>query len=137
MPGEFLDSNILIYAFTNDPRAAKAQTLLTANCATSVQGLNEFVTVARRKLNMSWSEVNQALASLRALLRAVHPIDLATHDLVLTVAERNNYSLFDALMIASALQAGSTILYSEDMQHGMSINDRLRIVNPFIAPIDK
>ncbi|HKU63546.1 MAG TPA: PIN domain-containing protein [Rhizomicrobium sp.] len=133
MPGEFLDSNVLIYAFTNDPRAAKAQTLLTANCVTSVQGLNEFANVARRKLNMSWLEVNQALASLRVLLRAVHPIDLATHDLALTVAERHSYSLFDALMIASALQAGSTILYSEDMQHDIFINSRLRIVNPFIA----
>jgi predicted nucleic acid-binding protein len=137
MHGKFLDSNILIYAFTNDPRAAKAQTLLTADCTTSVQGLNEFVNVARRKLNMSWNEVNQALASLRALLRAVHPIDLATHDLALTVAERHNYSQCDALMIASALQAGSTILYSEDMRHGMSINDRLQIVNPFIASIDQ
>ena len=133
MPGEFLDSNILIYAFTNDPRAAKAQTLLTANCVTSVQGLNEFANIARRKLNMRWPEVNQALASLRELLREVHAIDLATHDLALTVAERHNYSLFDALMIASALQAGSTILYSEDMQHGISINSRLRIINPFIA----
>lgn len=134
MPREFLDSNVLIYAFTNDPRAARVQTLLAAGCATSVQGLNEFANVARRKLNMSWTEVNQALASLRELLRGVHPIDLATHDLALTVAERHSYSLFDALMIASALQAGCTILYSEDIQHGMSINSRLRIVNPFIAP---
>ena len=134
MPVEFLDSNVLIYAFTNDPRAAKAQTLLAADCATSVQGLNEFANVARRKLNMNWTEVKQTLASLRELLRAVYPIDLATHDLALTVAERHRYSLFDALMIASALQAGSTILYSEDMQHGMSINGRLQIVNPFIAP---
>ena len=133
MPGEFLDSNVLIYAFTNDPRAAKAQTLLTADCITSVQGLNEFANVARRKLNMSWTEVTQSLASLRELLRAIHPIDLATHDLALTVAERHSYSLFDALMIASALQADSAILYSEDMQHGMSINGRLRIVNPFTA----
>jgi predicted nucleic acid-binding protein len=134
MAGEFLDSNVLIYAFTNDLRATRAQTLLTADCITSVQGLNEFANVARRKLKMSWSEVNQALASLRELLRAIHPIDLATHDLALSVAERHSYSLFDALMIASALQAGCTILYSEDMQHGMSINGRVRIVNPFIAP---
>jgi predicted nucleic acid-binding protein len=134
MPGEFLDSNVLIYAFTNDPRAAKAQALLTTDCVTSVQGLNEFANVARRKLNMNWTEVNQALASLRQLLRAVHPIDLATHDLALTVAERHSYCLYDALMIASALQAGNTILYSEDVQHGMSINGHLRIINPFIAP---
>jgi predicted nucleic acid-binding protein len=133
MPGEFLDSNILIYAFTNDPRSVKAQDLLAAGCVTSVQGLNEFANVARRRLNMNWPEVNEALAALRELLRAVHPIDLATHDLALAVAERHSYSLFDALMIASALQTASTILYSEDMQHGMSVNDNLRIVNPFVV----
>jgi predicted nucleic acid-binding protein len=49
-PGEFLDSNVLVYAFTTDPRAARAQGLLARGCTISVQGLNEFTNVARRKL---------------------------------------------------------------------------------------
>ncbi len=48
MPGEFLDSNILVYAFTTDARAAAAQTLLGRGCVISIQGLNEFTNVARR-----------------------------------------------------------------------------------------
>jgi len=63
MPGSFVDSNVLIYAFTADPRAAAAQALLERGCVTSVQGLNEFTNVARRKLGMTWDEaVTQALA---------------------------------------------------------------------------
>lgn len=53
MAGEFLDSNVLVYAFTDDPRAAAAQALLARRCAISVQGLNELANVARRKLGHS------------------------------------------------------------------------------------
>jgi predicted nucleic acid-binding protein len=42
MPGEFLDANILVYAFTQDPRASVAQDLLQRGGLISVQGLNEF-----------------------------------------------------------------------------------------------
>ena len=133
MPGEFLDSNVLIYAFTTDPRAGKAEALLAGDAVTSVQGLNEFANVARRKLGMTWHELKDALAALRTLLRAIHPIDLATHDRAIALAERHGFSVFDALIIASALEAGCSILHTEDMQHGMSIEGRLRISNPFAA----
>ena len=63
--GEFLDSNILVYAFTTDPRAADAQALLERGGIVSVQGLNEFTNVARRKLGMSWEEVRDSLAAIR------------------------------------------------------------------------
>jgi predicted nucleic acid-binding protein len=66
-PGEFLDSNVLVYAFTTDPRAARAQGLLARGCTISVQGLNEFTNVARRTLGMTWGEVREALAATRML----------------------------------------------------------------------
>ncbi len=59
------------------------------------------------------------------------PITVETHESALQVAERHNYSMFDALIIASALEAGSDTLWSEDMHHGMTIDGRLRIANPF------
>ena len=49
MSGEFLDSNVLVYAFTTDPRAARAQELLERGCIVGVQGLNEFTNVAVRR----------------------------------------------------------------------------------------
>ncbi len=131
MPAEFLDSNVLIYAFTNDPRAARAQELLAGDCITSVQGLNEFANIGRRKLGMDWIELKLALASLRAVLRDVVPVDLPAHDTALAIAERHRLGIYDSLMIATALAAGSDTLWSEDMQDGMVIDSRLRIANPF------
>jgi predicted nucleic acid-binding protein len=134
VPGEFLDSNILVYAFTADPRAAAAQALLESGCTISVQGLNEFANVARRKLGKPWEEIRDALAAIRALCPTILPIDLDTHDAALRLAERHGFAIFDALMVAAALQAGSDTLWSEDMQHGMAIEGTLRILNPFRAP---
>ena len=128
---EFLDTNILIYAFTADPRVAAAQDLLARGCTISVQGLNEFANVARRKLGMSWDEVRDALAAIRTLCPTILPIDLYTHAAALGIAERHGYAFFDAMVVAAALQCGSTTLWSEDMQHGMMIDGRLRIANPF------
>ena len=68
-PREFLDTNILVYAFTSDPRAQKAQELLARGCNAGVQGLNEFANVARRKLGMSCVELRDALAAIRTLRR--------------------------------------------------------------------
>jgi len=130
--GAFLDTNVLVYAFTADPRAAAAQALLESGCIISVQGLNEFANVAKRKLSMTWKEVRDALAAIRILCPTILSIDGATHMEALDVAERYGYAIFDALMIASALQAGSKILWSEDMQDGMVIEGRLRISNPFL-----
>ena len=127
----FLDSNVLVYAFTTDRRAAVAQALLQTRPTISVQGLNEFANIARRKLGMDWQEVREAISALRMLCPTILALELATHDEALRIAERYGYSMFDALVIASALQAGSDTLWSEDMQDGMVIDDRLRISNPF------
>jgi predicted nucleic acid-binding protein len=133
MTGDFLDSNVLVYAFTDDPRAAAAQALLDRGCAISVQGLNEFANVARRKLGKSWEELRGDLADIRALCATVVPIDLDMHGTALRLAERHGFAMFDALMIAAALQCGSTTLWSEDMQDGVLIDGTLRIANPFRA----
>lgn len=131
MAGEFLDSNVLVYAFTNDRRAVVAQALLQRGPLVSVQGLNEFANVARRKLGMDWQELREALAALRTLCPSVLDVDLAVHDEALRVAERYGVSFFDALVIAAALRADADTLWSEDMQDGMTIDRRLRIANPF------
>jgi predicted nucleic acid-binding protein len=132
--GEFLDTNIIVYAFTTDPRAGPAQALLGRGCVTSVQALNEFANVARRKLGMTWREVHDALAAIRTLCRAILPMDLETHADGLRIAERYGYAIFDALIIAAALRARCTVLYSEDMQDGMAIGTQLRIIDPFREP---
>jgi predicted nucleic acid-binding protein len=134
MAGEFLDSNVLVYAFTDDARAATAQALLDRGCTISVQGLNEFANVARRKLGKSWREIRDDLAAIRTVCPTVIPIDVDTHETALRLAERYGFAMFDALMVATASKAGCTTLWSEDMQDGMLIDGKLRIANPFRAP---
>jgi predicted nucleic acid-binding protein len=130
-PGEFLDSNILVYAFTSDPRAEKAQMLLAQGCSVSVQGLNEFANVARRKLGMTWAELREALAAIRTLCRAILPIDIDMHTNALRVAERYSFAMYDALVVAAALRADCRVLWSEDMHDGLIVDGRVRIADPF------
>lgn len=131
MAGDFLDSNIVVYAFTADRRAAVAQALLQTRPVISVQVLNEFTNVARRKLGMEWREVAAAISALRVFCPTILRLDLTTYDDAVRVAERYGYSIFDAQIVASALQAGSETLWSEDMQDGIVIDGRLRVANPF------
>jgi predicted nucleic acid-binding protein len=131
MPGDFLDTNVLVYAFTADPRAVTARTLLERNAVISVQGLDEFANVARRKLGRTWAEVRDALDSIRDVCRTVVPLDIETHADALRIAERYGYGIFDALMISSAVRADCKVLWSEDMHDGHVIDKRLRIANPF------
>ncbi len=126
----FLDSNIVLYAFTDDVRSAVAGTLLDRGADLSVQVLNEFTNVARKKLRFDWSEIEEALKAIRVLARAVHPVDLESHAAAVVLARRYGFSFYDALIVASAQIAQCEILYSEDLQHDQTIGG-LRIVNPF------
>jgi predicted nucleic acid-binding protein len=133
MPGSFFDTNVLIYLASGDPaRADRAESLLTKGGAISVQVLNEVANVARRKMQMSWPETRGFLSLLRSLL-SVHSVTTDVHEHGLTLAERYNLSVYDAMIAASALAADCDTLWSEDMQHGMRIDGRLRIIDPFRA----
>lgn len=63
----------------------------------------------------------------------VQPLSVAVHEAGLTLAERYTLSVYDAMIVASALDAGCDTLWSEDMQSGMVFDDRLRVVNPFLG----
>jgi predicted nucleic acid-binding protein len=129
---DFLDTNILIYAVgKNDPRAARAEALLASGGIVSVQSLNEFVSVARRKLDMPWREVREFLDVIAILCRTPVPISLATHRQALAIAEKYGYGIYDALIASAALEAGCKTLYSEDFHDGQVIDRRLTIRNPF------
>ena len=132
MLGEFLDSNVVVYAFTTDARASKAQQLLERGCLINVQILNEFSNVARRKLKMSWTELSDALDDIRVLCPTIASVTLDTHAVGLQRAQRYGLSVFDGLVVAAALEAGCTTLWSEDMHHGLVIDERLKILNPFV-----
>lgn len=128
---EMLDSNVLIYAFGTDPRADTADGLLRKGCVISVQALNEFTNVARRKMGMPWGEIREAVSAIQMLCRPVIPLEIEAHAKAIAIAERYQLSFFDALMVAVGLTADCGVLWSEDMQDGLVIEGKLRIRNPF------
>jgi predicted nucleic acid-binding protein len=128
----FFDTNVLVYALAqDDPRSTPAEEILAAGGVLSVQILNEFVSVARRKILMSWNEITEALTAIRVLCPSPLPITVETHETALRVAEKYGYGIYDALVIATALEAGCATLYSEDLGAGQTIDGRVTIRNPF------
>jgi len=127
----FIDTNILVYLASGDAaRADRAEEILRGGGIISVQVLNEFTHVARRKMRLSWPETRAFLEVVRDLL-IVRPLTVETHETGVALAERHGFSTWDAMIVAAALHADCERLWSEDLQDGMTIGDRLRIINPF------
>ena len=128
----FLDTSILIYVISlGDARTAKAEELLADGGYISVQVLNEFAAVARRKLKMPWHDVRDALSSVRTLCEAPAALSVETHEAALEIAEQYGYHIYDALILAAALDADCDTLYTEDMQNGRRVG-AITIRNPFL-----
>jgi len=126
----FFDTNVLLYLLSKDAaKADRAEVLLASGGVVSVQVLNEFVSVATRKLAMTIPEIREILSTIRTVC-IVKPLDIETHELGLDMAERYGFSIYDGLIVAAAVHARCTILYTEDLQQGQVI-DQLVIQNPF------
>lgn len=143
----FLDTNILIYLLEGKHAAAGetlsalelqanqkadiALTLLEYNdVVIGVQVLNEICSVVLRR-KFDWSKCRMLLDTLEALCVAVIPLTLGIHKKGLALRERYQLQLYDAMLLAAALEADADTFYSEDMQHGQLIENRLTIKNPF------
>ena len=129
--GVFFDTNVLLYLLDDDTlKADRAEALLAKGGIISVQVLNEFTSVASRKLKMPYSDINEILQTVREVCE-VKDLTIDTHFLGLSLAERYSFSFYDSLILASGLLADCKVLYSEDMQSGQKINEQLIIQNPF------
>ena len=134
MPASFFDANVLVQIASEDTvKADQAEALLADGGAISVQVLNELANVDRRKMRMPWAETHALLTLFRGLL-TVHPLTVEVHDTGQDLGERYGFSTWNAMIPASALYAGYAgydTLWSEDMHHGLVLDEGLRIVNPF------
>ncbi len=127
----FFDTNVLLYLMSADEtKADRAEQCLARGGVISVQVLNEFTSVASRKLRLSYPDIRDFLTTIRAMI-PVEPLSLPTHDSALALAERYGFSFYDALIVSSALLAGCECLYTEDLQDGQIIEQRLLVSNPF------
>ncbi|MEE9354930.1 MAG: PIN domain-containing protein [Methylococcaceae bacterium] len=127
----FFDTNVLLYLISEDNhKADRAEEIIAMGGIISVQVLNEFASVAIRKLGMAYDEIRDTLGTIKAICQ-IMPLTVDTHDQGLDIAERYGFSLYDSMIISAALQSGCSVLYSEDMQNGQEINTQLIITNPF------
>lgn len=129
----FIDSNIIIYAYSLDEpkKMAIARDILLAHeTILSTQTINEFVNITTRKKMLNNIQVSEVIDDLFSLFTIVL-IDRRVIQKALALANKHRYSYFDSLMLSSALQAECSILYSEDMHHSQVLEKKLQIINPF------
>jgi predicted nucleic acid-binding protein len=131
MPGSFLDSNVILHLASGEhAKADCAEELVAQGGTISIQVLNEVANVSRRKMKMSWPETRTFLITIRELLN-VESITIGTHETGIDLAEQYGLSVYDGMIVAAALLANCDTLFSEDLQDGLLIRGRLRVVNPF------
>jgi predicted nucleic acid-binding protein len=132
----FFDTNILIYALAvrasalRDPRTETAEEILSLGGVVSVQVLSEFADVASRKFKLDWGRVGQCLEVIDALCGPTIPLTSETHAAAIDISKRYGFRIYESLILAAAVQAECTTVYTEDLQHGQVL-EGLRIENPF------
>ena len=126
------DSNILLYLHDKSDKIKRdiAKNILSDNPKVSTQVISEFINVARRQLDLSKPDIVTYCADLLKDCEVI-PVSCDTLINAAGLIRKYDFQIFDSIIVASALEAGCTVLYSEDMQHGLVI-DTLTIVNPFI-----
>lgn len=140
MPGNqattcFIDTNIWLYAFieTDDTtKSATARTLIQeSEPIVSIQVINEVCVNLLRRANFTEEQVSRLVESFYEKYRV---IELTKSVLLMASQLRQRYSLsfWDSTIVATALSAGVSVLYSEDMQPGLTIEEQLQVHNPFI-----
>lgn len=113
---------------------SKALAILAKHPVMSIQVLSETANIMKRKLGFDITAIRTVINRLSQECSLLHPINFNTLNHAFDIAERYGFSHYDSLIIAAALQADCTTLYSEDMQHGLIIEERMIILNPFLPP---
>jgi predicted nucleic acid-binding protein len=136
MPNAFVDTNVLVYAADETAAPGRKtriarELLRQRGLHLSVQVLNEFTVNARNrsKLNLDERQAQQWLD--RWLLFPISPLTMDTFLKALLLHARFQVSHWDALILASAREAGCSVVYSEDMNHHQDI-DGVKVINPFL-----
>lgn len=139
----FLDTNIFIYAFlASEPRKRAKAVELIETCLGSGRGcisyqvVQEFANVARKKFATKLSS-DDCKAFIDAAMQPLNKVSSSTTLIhtALDLQDELKYSFYDCVMIAAALQVGSSKLYTEDLQHWQLVRGTLRFVNPFLEVV--
>lgn len=128
-----LDTNVLIYLHddSNPLKRAISKNLLSDNPRIPSQVVSEYLNVSRRLLGLSKEEL---LIQSSGLFSGCNIIPTLPNTLLFAagLVKKHQFQLFDAIIVASAIDGNCTILYSEDMHHRLVVNKSLTIINPFL-----
>ncbi|MBA7552562.1 hypothetical protein ES705_45130 [subsurface metagenome] len=128
------DTNIWIYYYTETEKSLIIEKILIENFSDLLitsQILGEFYNVITRKIMKSKKDAQQIISEELTMFPV---IKIGKNEVLraIEVSIKYEFSYWDSLVIASALENGCEILYSEDMQHNQIIEDKLKIKNPYI-----
>ena len=133
----FLDTNVLVYMFdeTDAAKQRRAEALVNDSLASgtgciSFQVVQETLNVLIRRLGFVPEDARRALDDVLIPLWQVNPT-AALYQTAVSLQGRYGFSFYDSIIVAGALEAGCTHLYSEDLQHNQRIQ-QLTIFNPFL-----
>jgi predicted nucleic acid-binding protein len=128
-----LDSNILIYNHSLDCENKRiiARDFFKEKPIVSSQVISEYLNVMKRNFKIQKQELMH-ICSLWLEKCSIQPVILSTIKLAKYLVNEYDFQIFDGIIVACALEANCDILYSEDMQNGLIIENVLKIVNPFV-----
>lgn len=133
----FLDTNILVYAKLRDENSIDKSNSainliekINTHPVTSVQVLNEFSSVLI-KHNVSDQIIKDTVQELIDN-SVVIAISLEMIRETWRIRDKYHFSYWDSMIVAAAIKGRCNILYTEDLQHGQVIDNRLEIFNPFL-----
>jgi len=130
----FLDTNILIYLYSEDDEIKRSTAYSIINsyaCVTSIQAFNEACNVWFKKFGWSASKIEEHLDNIAKVCDDVLPVHRVTVNKAVTLKNRYGFSFYDCLMLTSALDSGCQIIFTEDMRNSQIVESTLKIVNPF------
>lgn len=129
-----LDTNILIYLhdINGSRKRAIVSDLMMDLPMVSSQVISEYLNVCHKRLKIS---KESSLESLMGWLPYcnLYTTEPNTFSEALRLIKQYQFQMFDAVIVASALMSNCDILYSEDMQHNLLVNNQLRVINPFVG----
>ncbi len=132
----FLDTNLWIYLYAKEPpeKYQKVEGVIKDNLPliqVSTQVLGELFHVLTRKKFTSKTDAMNIISDIVSTF-PVQAIDTLQVLQALEINAKYNYSYWDSLIIATALLSDCSIIYSEDMQHNQLVENKVRILNPFL-----
>lgn len=133
-----VDSNLLIYALLMDEIKHRYEMMvdllkqsLNTDLFVSIQVIEEVHRVLIRKYDLKDSLIKNIISSTILPIANLQQTDLNVYEEAFDIREKYSISFWQSLIVATSLIANCSVLYSEDMAHGILIKDRLKIINPF------